>query len=362
MNDTLLATEGKLRYIPQSFRTPGQDGLRFDGSLIDPPNFSAPAPVINAMYNFSDHLPVMIDLVAETPQPAAPAQWEFTQTPHSHIVVIPSTIHPQLNGSPIASGDIIGAFFVDNGIEKCAGYSVWDGAQNLALVAYGDDFTSPEKEGFEEGEPFIFKLFSASDSTEYYADVMWNDNMPVFSGTFANNGISEMTGFEAQYLQLFSIGLNKGWSGISSFINPNQKTPENIFGNAFANIEYLSDGDNVLYPAGGPDEIEYWESKKGYLIKTNTPVSVTFEGLPQSDLTIQLDEGWNIVPVLVPCLIPVAQIDAALNGKLEMAVAVAGVDVYWPAFDIQSLDALIPGKAYLIKVSESCSFTFEACQ
>jgi endonuclease/exonuclease/phosphatase family metal-dependent hydrolase len=362
INDTLLSSTGKLRYIPQSFRTPGQDGLRLDGSLIDPPNFSAPGAVIDAMYNFSDHLPVIIDLVAEIPQPAAPPEWEYTQSSNSHIVIIPSTINPQLNGSAIKTGDVIGVFFVDNGTEKCAGYSVWTGTQNIAIVAYGDDFLTPEKDGFDNGEPFIFKLYSASDDTEFYADVSMDESMPLSNGTFSVNGISALTRFEAQYLQLFTIEIPMGWSGISSFINPNRKSPVDIFGNAYNNIDFLFDGVNISYPAVGLEEIKYWESKKGYIIKTNTSVSVTFEGMPQSDLTIQLVEGWNIFPVLTPCFIPITQINASLNEKIEVAVAVAGVEVYWPAYDIETLSLLVPGKAYLVKVSENCSFTFEECQ
>lgn len=361
VNDTLFSNEAKLRYIPQSFRTPGQDGLRFDGSLIDPPNFSAPAAVIEAMYNLSDHLPVMIDLVAETPQPTAPPEWEFTQTIHSHIVIIPSTINPQLNGVPLVPGDIIGAFFVDNGQEKCAGYTVWDGVQNLALVAYGDDFTTPGKEGFEEGEPFIFKLFSAADSTAFYAAVSWDNNMPDASGRFSDNGIAAMTSFGAQYLQLFTVEVKAGWSGLSSFINPNKKSLVDVFGGNFSKIDFLLDGENIFYPGGNLDEIKYWDTKNGYIIKTQATIPVTYEGLPVSDLTVTLKEGWNMVPVLVPCLIPMEHINAWLNGKLEVAMAVAGVEVYWPAFDIQTLQTLVPGTAYLIKVSENCSFTYESC-
>lgn len=53
----------KVKYIPNSYVTLGQDGLRFDKSLIDsPPNLSAPAHVIQALYDMSDHLPVYLDV------------------------------------------------------------------------------------------------------------------------------------------------------------------------------------------------------------------------------------------------------------------------------------------------------------
>lgn len=58
MNDYL-----RVKYIPNSYVTLGQDGLRFDKSLIDlPTNLSAPAHVIQALYDMSDHLPVYLDV------------------------------------------------------------------------------------------------------------------------------------------------------------------------------------------------------------------------------------------------------------------------------------------------------------
>jgi len=51
-----------VKYIPNSYKTPGQDGQRFNGSLINPVNYSAPSSIITAMYELSDHLPVLLDL------------------------------------------------------------------------------------------------------------------------------------------------------------------------------------------------------------------------------------------------------------------------------------------------------------
>ena len=52
------------QYIEDSYTTIGQDGNRFNQSLISPPNFSQPEEIISAVYNISDHLPVMLDLVS----------------------------------------------------------------------------------------------------------------------------------------------------------------------------------------------------------------------------------------------------------------------------------------------------------
>ncbi len=67
--DFILATQSimqgldGLQYVEDSYTTIGQDGNRYNQSLISPPNYSQPQDVISALYNMSDHLPVMMDMV-----------------------------------------------------------------------------------------------------------------------------------------------------------------------------------------------------------------------------------------------------------------------------------------------------------
>lgn len=63
--DFILASESimegnkGMKYIHDSYETIGQDGLRFNQSLVSPANQSGvPQNIIHALYNMSDHLPV----------------------------------------------------------------------------------------------------------------------------------------------------------------------------------------------------------------------------------------------------------------------------------------------------------------
>lgn len=58
--DIKNATKG-IKY--HSYKALGQDGKRFNQSLISPTNTSVPSDVLNALYNMSDHLPVIMKLV-----------------------------------------------------------------------------------------------------------------------------------------------------------------------------------------------------------------------------------------------------------------------------------------------------------
>tara|TARA_B100000508_G_scaffold141089_1_gene146250 strand:+ start:15483 stop:16685 length:1203 start_codon:yes stop_codon:yes gene_type:complete len=57
LNDSL-----RIRYIPNSYRAVGQDGKRFNGSVINPANTDVPSSIANNLYNMSDHLPVVLKL------------------------------------------------------------------------------------------------------------------------------------------------------------------------------------------------------------------------------------------------------------------------------------------------------------
>ena len=51
----------KVQVLPETYHALGQDGLRLNNSLTTPANNILPSEVLTAMYNFSDHLPVMCD-------------------------------------------------------------------------------------------------------------------------------------------------------------------------------------------------------------------------------------------------------------------------------------------------------------
>jgi len=71
VNRMVLGDSTGVRYIPASYRSVGNDGQRFQGNVQSPFNASVPVAVANALYNLSDHLPVVLDLRINTPQGAS---------------------------------------------------------------------------------------------------------------------------------------------------------------------------------------------------------------------------------------------------------------------------------------------------
>jgi len=62
VNRRILGDSAGIRYITGSYRSIGNDGQRFQGNVQTPFNGSVPVSVSNALFNVSDHLPVVLDL------------------------------------------------------------------------------------------------------------------------------------------------------------------------------------------------------------------------------------------------------------------------------------------------------------
>lgn len=62
ISDEIRNNTDDVRYIPNTYQALGQDGLRFNQTIISPTNNSVPSVVSQALFNMSDHLPVIMDM------------------------------------------------------------------------------------------------------------------------------------------------------------------------------------------------------------------------------------------------------------------------------------------------------------
>ncbi|MCL2435198.1 MAG: hypothetical protein FWD09_03525 [Lentimicrobiaceae bacterium] len=67
VSPTLFYGTKKVKVLPETYHALGQDGLRLRGSLLSPANHTLPAEILQAMYDFSDHLPVICDFEITEP-------------------------------------------------------------------------------------------------------------------------------------------------------------------------------------------------------------------------------------------------------------------------------------------------------
>lgn len=62
VSEDLLNGSNRLEYIEESYSALGQDGLRFNQSMLSPANSTIPDSICSALYYMSDHLPVMMSI------------------------------------------------------------------------------------------------------------------------------------------------------------------------------------------------------------------------------------------------------------------------------------------------------------
>ena len=85
---------------------------------------------------------------------------------------------------------LIGVFYEDDNNElACGGYSMW-GEQNFAIAGWGDDSTTPIKDGFSTNEEYIFKLCVDSVGEILGSSQLMIDNPAFTAINYIPNGLS----------------------------------------------------------------------------------------------------------------------------------------------------------------------------
>lgn len=143
-------------------------------------------------------------------QPASCNPVVNTGSNHSILLL---NLNPTLNGAPLPTGSYITVLYDDNGVLKCAGYTQWMGA-NTAIAAFGDDNTTPqEKDGLDANEIFRYRVELPGGNTVGPACItVQYASGGIFSnaGSFAENGISGLSAFEARTADCPNLCLNIG--------------------------------------------------------------------------------------------------------------------------------------------------------
>nr|NQU91821.1 T9SS type A sorting domain-containing protein [Bacteroidota bacterium] len=201
LNDVIVVKEvaGTRVYWPGyvqtlTFLEPGRSYIaKFSDavSFTYPECTDATAPAGNSMETFS------------------PEYWDMVPaTSNSHLICFYTNA---LAGLP--QGSELGAFTTDG---LCVGATpINQIGEPLVLVSYPNDETTPEKDGFTNGEPLAFKVFFPDSGHEETLEVItYNQNMPDASGNYAINGISGINEIQAV------SAIHENADEISIFPNP----------------------------------------------------------------------------------------------------------------------------------------------
>jgi len=105
-----------------------------------------------------------------------------------------------------------------------------------------------------------------------------------------------------------------------------------------------------------------WNEEKGskVTLKNNIwPTSITVTGYPTLGTSVNLPAGWSILPVWSQGIVSAADVFAPLGSALVAVYSVDYSGIYWPAYNVFTLQYLVPGSAYLIAMSTPATINFD---
>ena len=281
-----------------------------------------------------------------------PPGWGYVNTGSNHTLFVQATA-PKIDGVPLSFGSWIGVFYDDNGVEKCAGAIEWQGASSPIIAAQGDDSTTPEKDGFSEGETITYKFYTNDvKGTELYASATYASGPQVYT----TNGTSVIPLLEAVTSITQTVQLAEGWSGISSYIIPDNDLTAVIFEPVLNDFVILKSMTLAYWPPYA-NQLEHWNSYEGYKLKMDADASVDFVG-SDSEKTLTMEDGWCLLPVLTNQSVDATTFFAPVIGNLIIAKTIDGMGVYWPSVGVQTLTSLTPGESYMAKFSAQSTMTY----
>jgi hypothetical protein len=135
------------------------------------------------------------------------APWVVGITGNQHLISVESNALADFE-----TGDIIGVFNQDG---SCTGMAqITNPSENLALVVWGDDFSTEEIDGMQADEAMNLVVYSTKSGEQQLVIPVWNSDMPQ-TAKFAENGLSMITGFKATSIDENAL------AGILVYPNPN---------------------------------------------------------------------------------------------------------------------------------------------
>jgi hypothetical protein len=155
------------------------------------------------------------------------------------------------------------------------------------------------------------------------------------------------------------IFLFDGWAGVSSYLVPVDPAVEEIMAPVINELVIMQNYTGMYWPGQGINSLGDWDSHSGYQVKMSGEITLTITGTPEINTTLNLFEGWNLIPVLASCNVDLEELFAGTS--VEVVKQVAGTMVYWPDFGINTLVNLLPGNAYVVLMGDEESIVFPEC-
>ena len=218
----------------------------------------------------------------------------------NHTVLVESNLNISIDGNSINIGDSIGVFYDSLGNEACAGFIVWNGA-NQTLAAWGTD---GNYEGFTSGEEFSWKI--SQNGVVYNAVATYQVGGFPNQGTYSDNGISGLA-------SLTSVSV----SGVSPILEFELNEPTLLTLQIFANEVSCSGGSDGYIASlvnGGVSPYTYiWNNGIDSLLNENLTSGLYAITVTDANVCVINDDVTLVDPPLLTATISSPDIGGGYN-------------------------------------------------
>jgi hypothetical protein len=162
---------------------------------------------------------------------------------------------------------------------------------------------------------------------------------------------------------IMMIPLEAGWNLISSYLRPGDAEIEKIFAPLSQNESLIvknSRGD-IYWPGEGIDNIHVWDITEGYHVYSDRRDTLYIHGkkIDPAGVTLQLKQGWNTPAFLFSHPVAAETAFGPIRHRIELVKTHDGY-LYWPAYEFDTIDYLVPGRGYEIYLKEDTEFVHTA--
>jgi len=185
-----------------------------------------------------------------------------------------------------------------------------------------------------------------------------NGNPPSTRSELLNRYLHFFDVFPKDYL---TIELPDSWKMISSNVSPNELSVESIMSEVEDNIRIMKDSDGNHYiPAFNINTIGNWDIKQGYYVNMTETSLLHIEGKYANPVNtpIELVPGWHIIAYLRNSQMDAQTALASITSDFLLVKNDEGM--YVPAYGINTIGDMEPGKGYYIYVLNNTSLTYPA--
>ena len=200
-----------------------------------------------------------------------------------------------------------------------------------------------------EGASLLLEAVTLADQGEYYVQV--TNECGVISSEVVTLTVNPWT-------QVIDLG--GPVNGASTFLSLVEDDLATIFDPVMDDLQYVEfyQPNKVFVP--GSLSFPFTEERGAKVgLKSGYPTSVTVTGYPTLGSIVNLPAGWSIMPVWSQGVVLAEDVFGPLGANLIMAVSIDYSGVYWPAYNIKTLEHLVPGNAYLVALGVAGTIDFD---